>query len=143
MIIDISIKDVTGKLEFDWLKKRTPICSDELQIDKISLISFVDLIKDNFYKNKDSYKEIRDTAIKNYNPALISSDGEHVFNDLGASFDLFNKEIEIPQIQNGNWNRALILNDADICITKPKAPSMLCLWIQFKRSLRSTNKSMP
>lgn len=33
----------------------------------------------------------------------------YVFNNLGATFTLFNRELEIPQIQTGNWNRILIL----------------------------------
>lgn len=80
-IIDISIKDFSGELEFDWLKKRTPIHSTELAIDKENLISFVKLVKDNFYEDKNSYKNIRDNAIKNYNPQLITSDCENVFNE--------------------------------------------------------------
>ena len=32
----------------------------------------------------------------------------YVFNNLGATFTLFNRELEIPQIQTGNWNRILI-----------------------------------
>ena len=334
--IDIAIKDLRGELEFDWLKKRTPIHSKELTIDKGNLISFVKFVKDNFYKDQNSYKNIRDNAVKNYNPTLITSDNENVFNDqleaaplglsfietikavinqfgfnssdativyyvsymlldllgvsketrkkvklrnmqtdcmhsffggycdcfvsddagilkksktlyklfnietqiysidefikvfdeaiknnqksaseyfdeicgdyqrrivtktetippytlthlgashiyfgyfnymlertskdetvimlvknkkanqllliqeieiivnrfvyvfnnLGATFTLFNRELEIPQIQTGNWNRILILNDADICLTKVKEPSMLCLWIKLKQ----------
>ncbi len=87
-IIDISIKDMTGQLDFDWLKKRTPICSNELQIDKPTLTSFVKLVSDNFYDNKDLYKKVRDAAIKNYNPALIATDCESVFNNQLASSPL-------------------------------------------------------
>ena len=91
-IIDISIKDLRGELEFDWLKKRTPIRSKELAIDKENLISFVKLVKDNFYEDKNSYKNIRDNAVKNYNPTSITSDCEQIFNNqleaapLGLSF---------------------------------------------------------
>ena len=90
--IDIAIKDLRGELKFDWLKKRTPIHSKELAIDKGNLISFVKFVKDNFYKDKNSYKNIRDNAVKNYNPTAITSDNENVFNDqleaapLGLSF---------------------------------------------------------
>lgn len=87
-IMDISYKDLTGQLEFDWLKKRIPICSNELQIDKVSFTSFVKFVKENFYDNKNSYKQIRDTAIKNYNPALITSDCESIFNNQLASSPL-------------------------------------------------------
>lgn len=91
-IMDISYKDLTGQLEFDWLKKRAPICSNEVQIDKASFTSFVKFVKENFYDNKNSYKQIRDNAIKNYNPALITTDCESIFNNqltsapLGLSF---------------------------------------------------------
>lgn len=87
-IMDISYKDLTGQLEFDWLKKRTPICSNELQIDKASFTSFVKFVKENFYDNKNSYKQIRDNAINNYNPALITSDCESIFNNQLASAPL-------------------------------------------------------
>ena len=59
----------------------------------------------------------------------------YVFNNLGATFALFNRELEIPQIQTGNWNKILILNDVDICLTKVKEPSMLCLWIKLKQPI--------
>lgn len=59
----------------------------------------------------------------------------YVFNNLGATFALFNRELEIPQIQTDNWNRILILNDVDICLTKVKEPSMLCLWIKLKQPI--------
>ena len=87
-IIDVSTKDLMGQLEFDWLKKRTPICSKELQVDKTTFTSFVRYVKDNFYENKDSYKSIRDIAIKNYNPALITADSENAFNNQLASSPL-------------------------------------------------------
>lgn len=91
-IIDISVKDLRGELEFDWLKKRTPIHSKKLAYNKESLISFVKLIKENFYEDKNSYKNIRDNAVKNYNPTSITSDCEQIFNNqleaapLGLSF---------------------------------------------------------
>ena len=87
-IMDISYKDLTGQLEFDWLKKRAPICSNEVQIDKASFTSFVKFVKENFYDNKNSYKQIRDNAIKNYNPALITTDCESIFNNQLASSPL-------------------------------------------------------
>ena len=86
--MDISYKDLTGQLEFDWLKKRAPICSNEVQIDKASFTSFVKFVKENFYDNKNSYKQIRDNAIKNYNPALITTDCESIFNNQLASSPL-------------------------------------------------------
>lgn len=91
-IIDVSIRDLRGELEFDWLKKRTPIHSKELAIDKENLISLVKFVRYNFYEDKNSYKNIRDNAVKDYNPTLITSDCENVFNDqleaapLGLSF---------------------------------------------------------
>lgn len=91
-IIDITIKDLRGELEFDWLKKRTPIRANELVINKETLTSFVELVKENFYEDKNSYKTIRDASVKNYNPASITSDCEKIFNEqlkaapLGLSF---------------------------------------------------------
>lgn len=45
---------------------------------------------------------------------------------MGANFALFNETIELPQLKADNWNRILILNDADVCLTKFKDISILC-----------------
>ena len=58
-----------------------------------------------------------------------------VFNEMGANFALFNEAIELPQLKADNWNRILILNDADVCLTKFKDTSMLCLWIKLKKPM--------
>ena len=58
-----------------------------------------------------------------------------VFNDMGATFALFNEAVEIPQLKANNWNRILILNDADVCLTKFKDSPMLCLWIKLKQPM--------
>lgn len=58
-----------------------------------------------------------------------------VFNDMGATFSLFNEAVEVPLIKADNWNRILILNDADVCLTKFKDTPMLCLWIKSKHPI--------
>ena len=58
-----------------------------------------------------------------------------VFNEMGANFALFNEAIELPQLKADNWNRILILNDADVCLTKFKDTPMLCLWIKPKKPI--------
>ena len=91
-IVDISINDFKGQLDFDWLTKRIPISSDELQVDFPTFKSLMNFIAYNFYENKDTYKQIRDKTIANYNPKEIKADGEERFNEqlssspLGLSF---------------------------------------------------------
>lgn len=91
-IVDITIKDLKGELDFDWLTKRTPISGDELQVDKQTFVSVIERIAYNFYEDKESYKNIRDNTIAMYNPALITAEGEIPFNEqlssspLGLSF---------------------------------------------------------
>lgn len=91
-IIDVSLKDLTGQLEFDWLKKRTPIDSDELLVDKETFTAFVKFYIHHFYGNNQSYKMIRRNAISIYNPSEIVADDEINFNNklssspLGLSF---------------------------------------------------------
>ena len=58
-----------------------------------------------------------------------------VFNDMGANFTLFDEAVELPQLKADNWNRILVLNDADICLTKFKETPMLCLWIKLKQPI--------
>lgn len=53
----------------------------------------------------------------------------------GANFALFNEAIELPLLKADNWNRILILNDADVCLTKFKDTPMLCLWIKPKKPI--------
>ena len=91
-IVDISIKDLKGELGFDWLTKRAPISSDELQVDVPTFKSLMNFIAYNFYENKETYKQVRDKTIANYNPKEIKADGEEKFNEqlssspLGLSF---------------------------------------------------------
>lgn len=55
-----------------------------------------------------------------------------VFNEMGANFSLFDWDKEYPLIEADNWSRILMLNDADICLTKFPQTPMLCLWIRLK-----------
>ena len=54
------------------------------------------------------------------------------FNEIGATFSLFNKEVEFSQMRTGNWNRILKLNDADIYLTNAQDSFMLYLWINVR-----------
>lgn len=91
-IVDISIKDVKGELDFGWLTKRVPILSNELQVDMSTFKSLMKFIICNFYENKDAYKKVRDNTIARYNPEEIKANGEDIFNEqlssspLGLSF---------------------------------------------------------
>ena len=58
-----------------------------------------------------------------------------VFNSMGAAFALFDEAVEVPQLKANNWNRILMLNDADVCLTKFKDTPMLCLWVKLKRPI--------
>lgn len=91
-IIDIYMRDSNGKLGFDWIIKRTPLTTDKLQMDKLHLISFLKNISYNLYENVDKYKKMRDNAIAEYNPKLITTKEGEVFDaqlssaPLGLSF---------------------------------------------------------
>lgn len=91
-IVDISIKDLKGELDFNWLTNRIPISANELQVDVPILKSLMNFIAYNFYENKNAYKQVRDNTIARYNPKEIKANGEDVFNEqlssspLGLSF---------------------------------------------------------
>lgn len=91
-IVDISIKDLKGELDFNWLTNRIPISANELQVDVPIFKSLMNLIAYNFYENKNAYKQVRDNTIARYNPKEIKANGEDVFNEqlssspLGLSF---------------------------------------------------------
>ena len=91
-IVDISIKDLKGELDFHWLKNRVPISVSEQQIDMPIFKSLVNFIAYNFYENKEAYRQVRDNTIARYNPSEIKSNTEEVFNEqlssspLGLSF---------------------------------------------------------
>ena len=70
-IVDISIKDLKGELDFDWLTKRVPVSANELQIDPQFFTSLIKFVSHNFYENKESYKIIRNNTIARYNPCLL------------------------------------------------------------------------
>ena len=55
-----------------------------------------------------------------------------IFNEMGGDFALFDEVVELPLLKEDNWNRMLMLNDADVGLTKFKNTAMLCLWIKFK-----------
>ena len=91
-IVDISIKDLKGELDFNWLTNRIPISANELQVDVPIFKSLINFIAYNFYENKNAYKQVRDNTIARYNPKEIKANGEDVFNEqlssspLGLSF---------------------------------------------------------
>jgi hypothetical protein len=87
-IVDIGIKDLKGELDFDWLTQRTPISSDELQVDVPTFKSLMNFIAYNFYENKEAYRQVRDKTIANYNPKEIKADGEERFDEQLASSPL-------------------------------------------------------
>ena len=87
-IVDISIKDLKGELDFDWLTKRVPVSANGLQIDPPFFTSLIKFVSHNFYENKESYKIIRDNTIARYNPTLITAESENVFNEQLASSPL-------------------------------------------------------
>lgn len=91
-IVDISIKDLKGELDFNWLTNRIPISANELQVDVPIFKALMNFIAYNFYENKNAYKQVRDNTIARYNPKEIKANGEDVFNEqlssspLGLSF---------------------------------------------------------
>ena len=66
---------------------------------------------------------------------IITNRIVRVFNDMGATFTLFDEAVEIPLLKADNWNRFLTLNDADVCLTRFKDTPMLCLWIKLKQPI--------
>jgi hypothetical protein len=80
-IVDISVKDLTGELDSNWLTKRTPISTDELIVDSAAFISFIKSFVHNFYEDEEVYKRMRDNIIAYYNPTSITTDGVEVFNE--------------------------------------------------------------
>ena len=84
-IVDISVKDFKGELDFDWLVTRIPISVDRTLVDKSTFVSIMQFISYNFYKNKESYKKLRDNIIARYNPTLIAAESENVFDEQLAS----------------------------------------------------------
>lgn len=87
-IVDISIKDLKGELDFNWLTNRIPISANELQVDVPIFKSLMNFIAYNFYENKNAYKQVRDNTIARYNPKEIKANGEDVFNEQLASSPL-------------------------------------------------------
>jgi len=91
-IVDISIKDLKGELDFNWLTNRIPISANELQVEVPIFKSLMNFIAYNFYENKNAYKQVRDNTIARYNPEEIKANGADVFNEqlssspLGLSF---------------------------------------------------------
>jgi len=55
------------------------------------------------------------------------------FNDMGTTLEVFNKEIELPQIKANNWERILVLDDAYMSLTIFKDTPMLCFWIKMEQ----------
>ena len=91
-IVDISVKDLNGELDVDWLTKRKPISADKLLVDMQSFTSLMNFVSYNFYENKNLYKNLRENTIAKYNPTSITEESESVLNEqlvlstLGLSF---------------------------------------------------------
>lgn len=84
-IVDITTKELSGELDYDWLTSRTPISSDKLFCDKTAFSAVMNLYARNLFENKESYKILRDDTIARYNPSLITADGENIFNEQFAT----------------------------------------------------------
>lgn len=78
-VIDVSIKDLSKQLDFDWFTKRTPIDTDKLMVNKETFVLFVKFFVNLFYRNSQFYKKIRKDSISMYNPAGIKADGRTDF----------------------------------------------------------------
>ena len=87
-IVDITAKELSGKLDYDWLTSRTPISSDNLYCDKSAFSAVMNFFSCNLFENKESYKILRDDTIARYNPSLITADSENIFNEQFASSPL-------------------------------------------------------
>ena len=79
------------------------------------------------HKNNDFNQSVLAKEIE-----IIVNRMARVFNETGANFTLFDCDKEYPLIEADNWSRILMLNDADICLTKFPQTPMLCLWIRLK-----------
>ena len=95
-ISDLTAKEFTGQLEFDWLSKRTPVSDSGLQIDKDGFRSLINFVAYHFYQNKESYKTLRDKVIETYNPSSIAAHGE-VFNEQFSASPLHLSFMELIQ----------------------------------------------
>ena len=60
------------------------------------------------------------------------------FNDMGATLALFDESVEMSLIRTDSWCRVLMLNDADVYLTRFKDVPMLCLWIKLKQPILQT-----
>lgn len=91
-VFDLSIKDLKGELDSDWITTRNPIHASELRIKKDEFVAYLKFIIHNLYDDNDTYKVMRDVAVGKYNPTHITADVASVFNSqlssspLGLSF---------------------------------------------------------
>ncbi len=96
-VVDITVSDLTGQLDFKWITDREPIYAKELQVDKDTLTNFVKFLSDSFYGNPEAYRIVRDNTISKYNPSEIRVSPESVFNTQLAQSPLGLSFIEVIQ----------------------------------------------
>ena len=82
------------------------------------------------YKSNDTSQPILAREIE-----ILTNRMVRVFNEIGATFNLFNSQEEMPQIVADNWCKFLSLSKFDVCLTKFKDSSMMCLWIKLKQPI--------
>jgi hypothetical protein len=82
------------------------------------------------HKNNDFNRSILAKEVEIIVNRLVKA-----FNDLGANWAKFDESVEFPLLKSDKWNRFLMLNDADVGITKFEGTPMLCLWVQLKHPI--------
>ena len=85
-ISDLIRRDIDEGLEFDWLKTRVPIDSEELLVDKETLEYFFNVVSESFFGNK--YKMVRDNVMHLYNPGSIVTGESGNVNDVSLNTPL-------------------------------------------------------
>lgn len=78
-LMDVLVKELSGKLSVDWLIKREPLDTRDLVVTEDAVIPFLKSYMSNFWDSQ-FYKQIRANTISRYNPTGITADG-------GTSFD--------------------------------------------------------
>lgn len=78
-LMDVLIKELSGKLSEDWLIRREPLDTRDLVVNEDAVIPFLKSYMSNFWDSQ-FYKQIRANTISRYNPTGITADG-------GTGFD--------------------------------------------------------
>ncbi|WP_077152586.1 hypothetical protein [Bacteroides bouchesdurhonensis] len=85
-----------------------------------------------FKAEEKKYSVLREKILSHKDEFIFFYSDAHLHDLQQDTTDIKYEEMDFSQIKADNWSRVLLLNDAEMCLTKFQKVPMLCFWIKPK-----------